>query len=207
VDNNRHGPGRYQWKDGRVYEGNYAHDLRDGQGVFTFRSKDVYTGSFVKGKCSGYGRVEFAGGRGYFEGEWLAGKYHGKGKLCQRCEVRNGTPGNSDAAFMVYEGEFASGKLHGSGKKTSPDGTVEVGYWHEGDFCGAKPGTRVANAGAATILQPPDESSERGDDPPCVTSDEDIIDQETAELNEGFVTLSVSKPSDDRAPSASGFAV
>jgi hypothetical protein len=206
ADNNRHGHGRYQWKDGRVYEGNYAHDLRDGQGMFTFRSKDVYTGSFMKGKCSGFGRVEFAGGRGYYEGEWNGGKYHGKGTLRQLCETSNGASGNNEV-FVVYEGEFASGKLHGFGKKTRPDGTVEEGYWHDGVFCGDEQGMRAANAGPATILQPPDESSERSDDAPCLTSDRDVLDRESAALNERIVTLSVSIPSEDRAASASGYTV
>ncbi len=49
------GKGKYWWPDGRMYQGEYKNDKKDGIGKFTFRD-----------------------GREY-EGEWLKDKQHGKG--------------------------------------------------------------------------------------------------------------------------------
>jgi hypothetical protein len=175
ADNQRHGPGRYHWSDGRVYDGNYEHDLREGHGIFTFRSKDVYVGAFSKGKRSGVGRLEFAKGLGEYEGEWREGKYHGKGKLCQR-SYPNESEGESQSelSVMTYEGEFACGMFHGFGKKTvSSTGSVVEGRWREGRFCGAgeqqESEIEIEQVSVATVLQPAEESSERNEDAPSLS--------------------------------------
>lgn len=35
-DNNMHGKGMYQWKDGRKYEGDYHYDQKHGFGIYTW---------------------------------------------------------------------------------------------------------------------------------------------------------------------------
>ena len=122
-NNLRNGPGRYKWKDGRSFVGCYKDDLRHGKGVFKYPSGDCYDGMFFKGQRSGFGRFDFDGG--YYEGEWLAGKYNGKGIL----SWGKGT--------QSYEGEFMEGTFHGKGaKKDAAGNIVQEGFWKEGHFQG-----------------------------------------------------------------------
>lgn len=138
--NLRHGPGRYQWKDGRSYVGHYLNDLRHGEGTFTYANGDVYQGTFVQGQRCGFGRFTFGGdgnsstGKGFYEGRWAGGKYDGKGKL-----VWSPPKGKGDG--FVYEGEFANGVFHGQGVKRKTIGSdeaksiVQEGKWVNGRFC------------------------------------------------------------------------
>jgi len=121
-NNLRHGPGRYQWKDGRSFVGGYLDDLRHGKGVFTYPSGERYDGDFSKGQRHGLGRFEFEDGKGFYKGEWFSGAYHGKGRLVWS----NGS---------VYEGEFCKGAIHGKGVQRSPSGeNILQGEWIEGKF-------------------------------------------------------------------------
>jgi len=120
-NNLRHGPGRYQWKDGRSYVGEYVDDLRDGKGFFRYPNGDHYNGYFEKGQRSGFGRFEF-GSNCYFEGLWKDGKYNGKGVLVW------------DDGRFTYEGEFLAGRFHGHGKRTDASGTLVEGRWINGRF-------------------------------------------------------------------------
>lgn len=52
-----HGRGKFLWSDGRIYEGQYKNNKKEGFGIFNWPS----------------------GAR--FEGTWVNGKQHGKGKL------------------------------------------------------------------------------------------------------------------------------
>jgi hypothetical protein len=130
-DNLRHGPGRYQWKNGRRYVGMYQNDLRHGHGVFTYPNGERYEGNFEKGQRSGFGRFDFVETKsngsgvtmGRYEGGWKAGKYHGNGRIAW------GSTGH------VYEGEFVEGCMHGSGVKTDKTGAVlQEGCWVNGRF-------------------------------------------------------------------------
>ena len=124
--NLRHGPGRYQWKDGRSFVGHYVDDLRDGKGVFEYPSGEKYEGMFAKGQRSGFGRFDFDSGKGYYTGEWVAGKYHGSGRLVW-----------NDG--MIYDGEFKAGVFHGNGVKRDKSGEVlQAGVWESGVFLGPR---------------------------------------------------------------------
>ena len=35
-ENNMHGKGVYQWKDGRIYQGDYLNDKKHGFGIYTW---------------------------------------------------------------------------------------------------------------------------------------------------------------------------
>ena len=118
LNNLRNGPGRYQWKDGRLFMGRYKDDMRHGKGIFTYPSGDKYEGMFFRGQRSGYGRFVFSGGQ--YEGEWKAGKYHGRGRLVWG-------PGTE------YEGEFSQGTFHGPGTLRDFTGNIlEQGRWVQG---------------------------------------------------------------------------
>ncbi len=49
--------GRYTWKDGRTYDGDWLEDKAHGIGSFTFVNGDVYEGQFKEGKREGFGKV------------------------------------------------------------------------------------------------------------------------------------------------------
>jgi hypothetical protein len=40
------GYGRYEWPDGRVYEGDYVNDKKEGQGIFTRLDGKKYEGAW-----------------------------------------------------------------------------------------------------------------------------------------------------------------
>jgi hypothetical protein len=129
VQNLRHGPGKYLWKDGRAFTGNYHKDERQGQGVFTYPNGDVYRGNFADGQRSGYGTFAFHNGACQYKGEWKEGVYDGKGLLEWKANDDGG-----EQITHLYVGEFAGGVLHGQGKE-SVDGQVErEGIWNQGKF-------------------------------------------------------------------------
>jgi hypothetical protein len=102
-EGHRHGLGITVYDDGSIYDGPYINDIRDGKGAsysFPVRSK---TNKLLS-----------------YDGEYKAGKQHGKGRLLWK---------NGD----VYEGECRSNSFSGVGKLTTIDGTV-----YEGEFLACK---------------------------------------------------------------------
>jgi hypothetical protein len=45
-----HGLGKYQWPDGRTYEGEYKDDQKEGFGVYTWSDGKMYRGYWSEGK-------------------------------------------------------------------------------------------------------------------------------------------------------------
>jgi hypothetical protein len=52
-----HGLGRYTWRDGRSYEGNYLNDSKSGFGVFTWVNGNMYRGQWAEGVQHGLGQL------------------------------------------------------------------------------------------------------------------------------------------------------
>ena len=50
-----HGFGKFEFADGRTYEGHYLKGLRDGQGVYKWTDGSIYDGEFKAGKQHGIG--------------------------------------------------------------------------------------------------------------------------------------------------------
>lgn len=68
------------------------------------------------------GKIQFASSGVRYQGEFLDGKPHGKG----RSKLPNGD---------VYVGEYLNGKRHGQGEmRSASDGSVRKGLWENGDF-------------------------------------------------------------------------
>ena len=139
VQNLRHGPGKYLWKDGRAFMGNYQHDERQGTGVFSYPNGDSYQGNFSEGQRSGYGTFTFRNGAWQYKGEWKEGVYEGKkGRLEWKVNHHHHNDGGDDDEQIimthVYIGDFAGGVFHGQGKE-SVEGRVErEGIWNQGKF-------------------------------------------------------------------------
>lgn len=50
------GKGKYTWKDGRIYEGEYIMDKKHGFGKYTWADGRVYIGPWMNGKQHGEGK-------------------------------------------------------------------------------------------------------------------------------------------------------
>jgi len=45
-----HGQGTLQWADGKLYEGTFKNDKREGHGKFTWKDGRIYDGEWKDGK-------------------------------------------------------------------------------------------------------------------------------------------------------------
>ena len=45
-----HGKGVYKWADGRVYEGEFVNDKRNGFGIYTWTDGRRYEGNWISNK-------------------------------------------------------------------------------------------------------------------------------------------------------------
>ena len=84
--------------------------------------KVSWTGSCKDGKASGMGRVVWKTARGEstYDGEYRAGKIHGRGIYVWSSGER-------------YEGEWRDGKRHGRGTYSWPSGSRYEGQWSKGN--------------------------------------------------------------------------
>lgn len=101
----KQGAGKYAWKDGSSYEGQFQNDsihgngkfvcsygvyegqfedaFQHGEGVFNYSNGDKYVGQFSRGVREGKGKMVWASGvpHEWYEGQWLEDKPHGIGSL------------------------------------------------------------------------------------------------------------------------------
>lgn len=137
-----------EYTDKSVYTGTLdSKNRRNGYGILQYHNKAYYKGFWCKDKFSGLGEYSSAG-KCRYEGEFLDGKFHGKGMLrfgnryCKTIYTgswkngkRNGygffTYPNGD----IFEGDFLDGQRHGRGKARYARGRVyeeDVGYKSHG---------------------------------------------------------------------------
>eukprot|EP01100_Stratorugosa_tubuloviscum_P002859 TRINITY_DN1675_c1_g5_i2.p1 TRINITY_DN1675_c1_g5~~TRINITY_DN1675_c1_g5_i2.p1 ORF type:complete len:695 (+),score=277.41 TRINITY_DN1675_c1_g5_i2:64-2148(+) len=120
------GRGKLQYLiSGDLYDGDWLLDKRHGQGTEIYHffdrygnliSKSTYVGQFVNDDYEGEGI--FTGADGWkYQGQWLAGKKHGKGIH------------SSPNGFSYYTGEWENDKRHGHGLRVYKDGER-----YEGNF-------------------------------------------------------------------------
>jgi len=67
-----HGRGRYEWADGRIYDGEYIDDLKDGEGTFHWADGRRFHGQWKDGKQHGVGVFRAAHGE-QRTGQWREG--------------------------------------------------------------------------------------------------------------------------------------
>lgn len=112
-----HGYGRFDFADGRMYEGNISEGLWHGHGKFTYSKNEYYCGEFREGRIVGKGERLFGDGSRY-RGQFVDGLAHGVG-----CTLWP----NGD----IYYGHFVAGGRHGYGKMQWKDIREEyIGYWN-----------------------------------------------------------------------------
>ena len=64
------GKGIFKWPDGRVYEGEYKNDKKDGYGEFEWADGRKYKGYWKNGKQHGEGEFFFPGKNIWKKGIW-----------------------------------------------------------------------------------------------------------------------------------------
>mmetsp|Transcript_6226 Transcript_6226/g.18404 ORF Transcript_6226/g.18404 Transcript_6226/m.18404 type:complete len:1142 (+) Transcript_6226:157-3582(+) len=164
LQNLRHGPGKYIWKDGRRFVGEYCNDERHGNGKFWYPNGDVYEGMFEHGQRSGQGVFIFGPGCSY-RGSWANGSYNGSGILQWTQTVKTSVSASMTRMKQAdrttvrttkhkYVGEFRNGIFHGNGAeyeivvdKKSGSGSggsnkkpievekvVRKGRWEDGEY-------------------------------------------------------------------------
>lgn len=69
-----HGHGVYTWKDGRRYEGEYFQNKKHGQGVYTYSDGSKYSGAWENGLQHGLGRIIEPNSNFQRKGIWQEGK-------------------------------------------------------------------------------------------------------------------------------------
>ena len=110
-----------------------ASGQRHGRGTYRFPNRFyVYEGDFVHGEAHGRGRLSMADG-GYYEGDFANDEMTGIGERCW-----------SDG--KKYVGAFEMGEMHGRGTLTFPDGATFTGGFERNKRSG--PGALVAPDGS-----------------------------------------------------------
>ena len=87
-----------------------------------FPDGSVYEGDYIYGKFHGKGKLTFPSGSSY-EGNFVSGNCHGKGKLIFGDK-------------WTYEGDFIDGKFHGKGKVSYSNGSFYEGDFVDGEYHG-----------------------------------------------------------------------
>jgi hypothetical protein len=73
------GVGVETYEDGTVYKGHFKTNLKHGIGEYQYVNGDVFKGKFINGKRNGLGTYVFASGENVY-GDWKNDKLHGKGR-------------------------------------------------------------------------------------------------------------------------------
>ena len=114
--------GKWVISDGHYYEGGFKDDLYHGFGIEVI-GKYRREGNWVEGKFTGKGKVVNEEGI-VSEGNWVDGEMEGEGKFRRL----NGSS---------YTGKFVKGEAQGKGEYIDEFGTVYKGIFHKGLQTGA----------------------------------------------------------------------
>eukprot|EP00941_MAST-03F_sp_MAST-3F-sp1_P006344 g6344.t1 len=120
--NTPHGQGKMTYKNGDIYEGNWASGERAGVGTLRFANGDKYTGAFKGDEIVGHGDMRYANTDSdgvclvRYEGIFFTGVRDGDA----RAEYSDGS---------VYYGRFKSGVRCGEGSITYKNGSEYDGLW------------------------------------------------------------------------------
>ena len=148
VNDQRHGKGKYTWKNGEMYDGEWKNGKMSGQGT-AYYTWGWYTGQWDNGQWCGRGTKKISGDDSFYEGNWN-GKSNATDVTLSRNEKKtHGTI--KDNIFKpdplngfckesysngYYEGHFVNGKRHGKGKYAWNDGSFYDGEWSNGTKSG-----------------------------------------------------------------------
>ena len=115
----REGQGKYIYKNGDIYEGNWKNNKKEGKGVYYFNQKgEKYKGNFFDDYPNGKGIYYYKNGDRY-EGMFKDGKEHGEGTIFYADGGR-------------FKGEFKNGLKHGKGDNKNSNGQIKYEIWENG---------------------------------------------------------------------------
>ncbi|MBX4271115.1 MORN repeat-containing protein [Clostridium estertheticum] len=101
VDGKRQGKGKFTWKNGDEYDGEWLNDKMSGEGTFSYKSKDLYVGNYKDNLKSGQGIYTWENGETY-NGIWANDTMNGIGEF----DFMNGDS---------FQGKWKDGKMNGQG--------------------------------------------------------------------------------------------
>ncbi|CAI2373350.1 unnamed protein product [Moneuplotes crassus] len=109
----RHGYGKYFYKKGAIYEGQWNLSYKEGAGRMIYPNKSYYIGQYFKGNRKGFGKEIKRDQQGdlieVYIGNWKHDKRHGKGTLW-------------DANGSMYQGTFRKNFCNGKAIYTTTKG-------------------------------------------------------------------------------------
>eukprot|EP00347_Sterkiella_histriomuscorum_P023389 403334820 len=77
----KEGKGKYTYKNGETFEGNYLEDLKHGYGLLKQKNGDYYKGNFMRDKRHGQGQQYEAKTQQLYDGYWRDDERNGEGVL------------------------------------------------------------------------------------------------------------------------------
>ncbi len=123
-DHKRSGKGKFVWKNGAEYEGDFESDNFNGFGVYMYPkedAKDYYEGHWKDDKMSGKGKFVWKNGAKY-EGDFENGLRNGFGVFTF----------SKEDARDYYEGHWKDDKMSGEGKLFLKNGEKYDGNYENG---------------------------------------------------------------------------
>ena len=114
--NGQYGLGKFTYKDGSKYEGNFFKGLANKEGVYSSAGV-CYEGSFLNGLFNGFGK--YRSNSVEYVGEFVDGLPNGRGEYMSKYGWK-------------YEGNFKNGVFNGEGVVMLKDGRKINGVWNEG---------------------------------------------------------------------------
>lgn len=109
------GSGRFEWPDGRWYQGDLVAGQPQGTGELKLPSGEHYIGEFEAGDRHGIGTQSTNAGT--YQGDWRNDAAEGQGVF----EASNGDR---------YQGTYQDGQRQGYGELNAADGSRYLGDWH-----------------------------------------------------------------------------
>ena len=76
-----HGNGKYVYKNGDIYEGEWKNGKKEGKGTLCYSNGDKYEGEWKRGKREGKGIFYYKQNKKKYDGEWKNDEKEGKGIL------------------------------------------------------------------------------------------------------------------------------
>ena len=111
---------RINLENGKYYIGNLRSDIPNGNGILYNKNKDMkYIGEFIDGKYGGKGKLIYDNGN-YYIGQFINGIRHGKGIMY------------NNKNEIIFDGTFILGKPEGQGKYVNEDGGYYIGNFKNG---------------------------------------------------------------------------
>jgi len=139
----KHGNGKQVWPSGKIEEGEWKKNVKDGPMVITFPHGGKFVGFYKNDKAHG-SNCTYEDDTGYsYKGDFEDGKKHGKGVRTwpDTCENNNPEWCWEHKAGGSYHGEFEEGKQSGKGIFNFANGDFYIGQFKsdlfhgQGKFC------------------------------------------------------------------------